>query len=107
MVITGGWPSASPPRDDEDNVRLDESHHQVPENRDCPSDGGEEDGQPPVMTIPPHVLSQILSSPGFSLQGRNLILPGHIPPIPVSLPAPPPSSHFQTTDPTSPLNLER
>ena len=106
--------SASPPRNDEDNVRLDESHHQVPENRDCPSDGGEEDGQPPVMTIPPHVLSQILSSPGFSLQGRNLILPGHVPPIPVSLPffaVPPPPSHYHqpSTPPasTSPLNLER
>ena len=64
--------SASPPRDDEDNVRLEDSQHQVPaESRDCASDGGEDGTQnqgPPVMTIPPHVLSQILSSPGFSLQ---------------------------------------
>ena len=64
--------SASPPRNDEDNVRLEESQHQVAEeSRDCASDGGEDSNQnqgPPVMTIPPHVLSQILSSPGFSLQ---------------------------------------
>ena len=64
--------SASPPRDDENNLRLEESQHQVPEeSRDCASDGGEEhqgNQGPPVMTIPPHVLSQILSSPGFSLQ---------------------------------------
>ena len=64
--------SASPPRDDEDNVRLEDSQHQVPaESRGCASDGGEDGTQnqgPPVMTIPPHVLSQILSSPGFSLQ---------------------------------------
>ena len=63
--------SASPPRDDENNLRLEESQHQVPEeSRDCASEEGGEDGNqgPPVMTIPPHVLSQILSSPGFSLQ---------------------------------------
>jgi len=106
--------SASPPRDEEDNERLEESQHQVPEeSRDCVSDGGDDGNQgPPVMTIPPHVLSQILSSPGFSLQGRNLIIPGHVPPIPVSLPfsTPPPPSHHQHTTPpapTSPLNLER
>ena len=126
--------SASPPRYDENNLRIEESQHQVPEeSRDCASDGGEDGNQgPPVMTIPPHVLSQILSSPGFSLQvipvscplqfclhlifhfqGRNLIIPGHVPPIPVSLPysAPPPPSHYQQPStppaPTSPLNLER
>jgi len=106
--------SASPPRDEEDNERLEESQRQVPEeSRDCVSDGGDDGNQgPPVMTIPPHVLSQILSSPGFSLQGRNLIIPGHVPPIPVSLPfsTPPPPSHHQHTTlpaPTSPLNLER
>ena len=62
--------SASPPRDNENNLRLEESQHQVPEeSRDCASDGGADGNQrPPVMTIPPHVLSQILSSPGFSLQ---------------------------------------
>merc|ERR1719357_367543 len=101
--------SASPPRDEEGNVRLQVGQHHVAENRgSAPDDERGGSAVPPVMTIPPHVLSQILSSPGFSLQGRNLILPGHAPPIPVSLPpAPPPSSHLQTSDPTSPLNLER
>jgi len=100
--------SASPPRDEEGNVRLQVGQHHVAENRgSAPDDERGGGAVPPVMTIPPHVLSQILSSPGFSLQGRNMILPGHSPPIPVSLPAPPPSSHLQTSDPTSPLNLER
>merc|ERR1719150_689864 len=88
--------SASPPRDEEGNVRLQAGQHHVAENRgSAPGDGRGGGAVPPVMTIPPHVLSQILSSPGFSLQGRNLILPGHAPAIPVSLPAPPPSSHLQ------------
>ena len=62
--------SASPPRDTENNLRLEESqHHQVPEDIEESRAGGEDGNQgPPVMTIPPHVLSQILSSPGFSLQ---------------------------------------
>ena len=77
--------SASPPRDTENNLRLEESqHHQVPEDIEESRDGGEDGGNqgPPVMTIPPHVLSQILSSPGFSLQvilGYNLHLIFQIP----------------------------
>merc|ERR1711972_59237 len=63
--------SASPPRDEEGNVRLQAGQHHVAENRGSASDDERGGGAvPPVMTIPPHVLSQILSSPGFSLQGQ-------------------------------------
>ena len=61
--------SASPPRDEEGNVRLQAGQHHVAENRgSAPDDERGGGAVPPVMTIPPHVLSQILSSPGFSLQ---------------------------------------
>ena len=61
--------SASPPRDEEGNVRLQSGQHHVAENRGgAPDDERGGGAVPPVMTIPPHVLSQILSSPGFSLQ---------------------------------------
>ena len=61
--------SASPPRDEEGNVRLQVGQHHVTENRgSAPDDERGGGAVPPVMTIPPHVLSQILSSPGFSLQ---------------------------------------
>ena len=64
--------SASPPREEEGvGRRLGEQWGQDGAGgkvEGSPGGGETKGGGPPVMAIPPHVLSQLLSSPGFSLQ---------------------------------------